>query len=1074
MTIEQANREYAALLRGITLDAELGSSSYSAVYTATDTDGSACRIKIIRLPGSETDLTALREEGLDDDEIRARLEAAMRGIVAQIDRLRRLDVPSIMAVEDRRLVEGRSGELILLIRCEPLTLFDEFVPSHDITANDVLNLGLAVCAALEAAGEVGVLHGNLKPSNLFVAPDGTVCVADFAVERLLGQALDSVTFDALCYMAPELQRDAAMSTGTDLYALGITLYSLFNNRCIPFLGRADADEAAIRRAILQREEEDTLPPPANADEAISTMLARACARDPARRYPSPAAFADDLRDCLMDEQEDYVVLPATETIFEILPLRSGEPEEPTGAPAAVPLPVGGMTPAAEDEEEDIFAFAPPAAQPAAQPASPQPYGAYAHAAGHAAASSAAIRAAQQNAAPGQPMQPYAPPAPVPQTTPTAAPADPYGEDDYDYDEPEENDSTKRLLLVLAAILALLLLFGGIVWGINALTGIGDDDEDDPAAVETSGTVDRSTTDAPETKSPVTDAATTDAPTTTAPVTTTDGLTTAPVTTQAPTTTAAPTTTQAPTTTAAPTTTQAPVTTAAPSPKMPSLTGMTYDEATAALTGLGIAYSKTEAYSDSVEAGQIIAQSVAEGASIPTGTTVALTVSLGREQTTMPSLLGKTLAEAEQVLAEQNLTLDATVARRYDDKVAADKIAEQSIAAGTKVDVGTVVKLTVSMGRFTVSLPNFVGMTRAEAEQFVTENKMTSVSWQTAAATADQDTVYAQSLTAGSTVTPTTALTLYVSLGDGAMTVPTLTGLDEASAIAILRGQGYVPTIVYQTANTEGVLSTSPAAGTTLAAGSTVTVTVATRDADAAKLSLPQGDLHLGFAETVTLQVSGAQGRTLSYRSSDSKIATIDSDGRITANGVGQALITVTAGSESAQCYVNVSASNSDFTTTVSGAGCIITAYRGDESAVIIPDRINGLPVTAIGASAFAGSSITSIYIPATVTSIGASAFESCAHLGSVTLSPGLTGIGARAFASCTVLRSIDVPAGVTSIGEAAFERCYALEAVYLPTSLTSIGARAFRYCSALTLYIPGGSPAADYAAANGIKYKALG
>ena len=1058
MTIEQANREYAALLRGITLDTELGSSSYSAVYAATDTDGSACRIKIIRLPGSDTDLDALREDGYDDEEIRARLEGAMRGIVAQIDRLRRLDVPSIMATEDRRLVEGRSGELILLIRCEPLTLFDEFAPSHDITANDVLNLGLAVCAALEAAGEVGVLHGNLKPSNLFVAPDGTVCVGDFAEERLLGQALDSVTFDSLCYMAPELQRDAVMSAGTDLYALGITLYSLFNNRCIPFLGRADADEAAVRRAILQRGEEDPLPPPANADEEVAAMLARACALDPARRYPSAAAFADDLRDCLLPEAEDYVVLPATETIFEILPLRSGEPEEPSGA--AVPP----VVPAADEQDDsELFAYTP---MPAPKQPAVQSYGAYS--AGLGAAGSAAVLAAQQSAAPTQPMPTYAPPPP-PQPQPPMPGADepmpamdPYADDDDYIDEPDENEKTKNLLLVLAAILALLLLFGGIVWGISALTGIGEDEDDDPAAAVT--TVDRSTTNAPVTDAPDT----TEAETTAAP----DTTTAAPATTAAPETTKAPVTTKAPETTKAPTTTKAPETTAAPLPKMPALTGKSYDEATAALTGLNIPYSRTEAYSDSVPAGQIIAQSVASGAAVPNGTTVALTVSLGREQTTVPSVIGKTQAEAERTLAELNLTVK--VETRHDDQTPVGNVLTQSVSAGTKADVGTAVTITVSLGARTVVLPDFAGMTRGEAEQFITDNGMSAVSWQTAASAADKDTVYAQSVPANTTVKPADPLTLYVSLGSGALTIPTLTGMEEDAAIAILRGQGYVVSVVYQTANTTGVISTTPAAGAALAAGETVTLTVGTRDANAGKLSLPMGDLYLGFAETVTLQVSGAQGRALSYSSSDSKVATVDANGQITANSVGQALITVTAGSETAKCYVNVSASNNDFTTSVTGGGCTITAYRGDDSAVVIPDRINGLPVVAIGPSAFAGKTITSVTLPTWLTSIGESAFEGCAHLTDVSLPAGLTTIGDRAFASCGVLRSIDIPASVTSIGASAFERCYALSTVYLPAGLQNIGDRAFRYCSVLTIYVPAGSPAADYARQNDINCKTLG
>ena len=225
---------------------------------------------------------------------------------------------------------------------------------------------------------------------------------------------------------------------------------------------------------------------------------------------------------------------------------------------------------------------------------------------------------------------------------------------------------------------------------------------------------------------------------------------------------------------------------------------------------------------------------------------------------------------------------------------------------------------------------------------------------------------------------------------------------------------------------------------------------------------------------MTIAVEGAQGQTPTFRSSDSKIATVDANGQVTANGVGQAVITVTAGGKSAQCYVNVSASGGSFTTSVLGGGCVITAYTGTEDSVIIPDRINGLPVVAIGNSAFKGKSITSISIPSTVTSIAPSAFEGCAHLATVTLSSSLTEIGDRAFASCGVLRSVDLPASLKTLGTSAFERCYALTTVYLPSSLTNIGDRAVRYCSSITLYVSNGSPAMNFAVQNGLSYTLIG
>ena len=495
------------------------------------------------------------------------------------------------------------------------------------------------------------------------------------------------------------------------------------------------------------------------------------------------------------------------------------------------------------------------------------------------------------------------------------------------------------------------------------------------------------------------------------------------------------------------------------------------EASRILSDLGLTPAVTTEYSSTVAKGNVIAQSQAAGIKVVPGTEITIVISLGPEQVTVPTLTGKTRAAAEKALTDLGLTPAVTTA--YSETVAKDNVIAQSKTAGSKADRGSTVTITVSLGREQITMPDFVGKTRSQAEALISQYKLTNVSWKSAENDADKDTIYNQSVKAGTKADPGAALTLYVSLGS-ASKVPDVVGMDEATASAILRGRGYAVSVVYRTSSTTGVLSNSPAAGQSLAEGKTVTITVGTTDTGATRLSLPMGDLTLGFAETVTLQVSGAQGRTLSYRSSDSKIAAVDSTGKVTANGVGRATITVTAGSESVQCTVTVTGSTSDFTTTVSGGSCVVTGYKGSASAVVVPDRINGLPVTAIGASAFAGTSITSIRLPATVTSIGASAFESCPHLSSVSLSSSLTQIGARAFAECGVLRRIDIPAGVRSIGASAFERCYALESVYLPASVTSIGDRAFRYCSALTMYVPANSAALSFAKNNGVEYEVVG
>ena len=172
---------------------------------------------------------------------------------------------------------------------------------------------------------------------------------------------------------------------------------------------------------------------------------------------------------------------------------------------------------------------------------------------------------------------------------------------------------------------------------------------------------------------------------------------------------------------------------------------------------------------------------------------------------------------------------------------------------------------------------------------------------------------------------------------------------------------------------------------------------------------------------------------------------------------------------------------------------IVTGIGTASGDIIIPDTHEGLPVKEIGDDAFDGcSNLTSIEIPAGVTSIGGSAFWNCSNLESVTFAEGsqLASIGSYAFGYCSSLTSIEIPAGVaelpdggrngtrymgvfsgcsnltdvsfaegsqlTSIGNYDFYGCSSLQSIEIPAGVTSIGSSAFLGCSSLnTVYYAG-------------------
>ena len=129
---------------------------------------------------------------------------------------------------------------------------------------------------------------------------------------------------------------------------------------------------------------------------------------------------------------------------------------------------------------------------------------------------------------------------------------------------------------------------------------------------------------------------------------------------------------------------------------------------------------------------------------------------------------------------------------------------------------------------------------------------------------------------------------------------------------------------------------------------------------------------------------------------------------------------------------------------------------------IVKNVILGNSVVSIGEVAFGGfengcTSLTSVYIPDRVTSIGNYAFYYCTSLTSVYIPEGVTSIGNEAFYYCTSLTSIHIPESVTSIGGGILGECTSLTSVYIPDGVTSIESSAFYGCTSLTsVYIPEG------------------
>jgi len=243
------------------------------------------------------------------------------------DLLARLQHPGIAALLDAGVTDHGAPYLVL----EHVTgvPIDAWVRTHACTPSAIVGLLLQVCAAVSHAHARLIVHRDLKPSNLLVDADGRVRLLDFGVAALLddtdttarstavrGTAVRGTAVRGTAersarltrddgrvgtphYAAPEQLRGEAVSMATDVYALGVLLTFLLTGslpyRLLgPTLGSLEAAileapplapsvlvEAPAQRRALRGD--------------FDTIVLTALAKDPADRYPTVQAFADDLR-----------------------------------------------------------------------------------------------------------------------------------------------------------------------------------------------------------------------------------------------------------------------------------------------------------------------------------------------------------------------------------------------------------------------------------------------------------------------------------------------------------------------------------------------------------------------------------------------------------------------------------------------------------------------------------------------------------------------------------------------------------------------------------------------------------
>ncbi len=291
-------------IAGYRLLGELGRGGMSVVWRAERADGAVKRQVALKMLAFTL--------GTPVEAARFERERAVLAMLAH---------PGIARLYDVVVGEARQPVIVMeLVEGLPLT---EACAARRLGLHERLRLFLKVLSAVGYAHQHLVVHRDLKPSNILVDAEGQPKLLDFGIAKLLREPAGAdLTLAGGCaltprYAAPEQVDGGAISTATDVYALGVLLFELLTGR-LPYAG-GEASVAETVEAVLHGQPGKPSQARLSAEHLqachcrragewraqlagdLDTIVLKALRKAPAERYASVDRFADDIR-CFLDHR----------------------------------------------------------------------------------------------------------------------------------------------------------------------------------------------------------------------------------------------------------------------------------------------------------------------------------------------------------------------------------------------------------------------------------------------------------------------------------------------------------------------------------------------------------------------------------------------------------------------------------------------------------------------------------------------------------------------------------------------------------------------------------------------------
>ena len=221
--------------------------------------------------------------------------------------------------------DGVGFEIYLL--AEYRQTLSEVLAETPMTQSGAVNLGLDLCSALCSLREAGLIHRNVKPSNVYLSSSGHYLLGDLGIAKIDELKYCSMPENMLSsFSAPELfSLLGTIEPTTDIYSVGMILYRIYNGNHGPF----EDEKTSARAADKLRVTGQQLPAPMYADYEMADILLKACAFKPEDRYQTP----QELQEALLEygkrnEASDALIVPPIEGEPEPIDPNAEEEVEP--------------------------------------------------------------------------------------------------------------------------------------------------------------------------------------------------------------------------------------------------------------------------------------------------------------------------------------------------------------------------------------------------------------------------------------------------------------------------------------------------------------------------------------------------------------------------------------------------------------------------------------------------------------------------------------------------------------------------------------------------------------------------